>query len=232
MSNSIKELFDYDLIKKCSKCGNISLKSNFHKNSAPKDGLKSQCKDCREIYRQNYYHENRESALNYNKKSRNENREQIKTYYRENKEKKIKRIVEYQKNRRETDSSYKLIWNLRTRTRKVFRAQNVNKRNKTLDLLDCSHSFFKKWIESQLYGNMTPENFGKIWQIDHCLPVSSFNLLDEKEKRKCFGWCNLRPMYVKENISKSNKIDYWLYTLQEIKARYFLRNINEQKGFD
>ena len=36
-------------------------------------------------------------------------------------------------------------------------------------------------------------------------------------------------MYVKDNIVKSNKIDMWLYTLQEIKARYFFRNLNEQK---
>ena len=31
MSSCIKDLYDYDLIKKCFKCGNISLKSNFHK---------------------------------------------------------------------------------------------------------------------------------------------------------------------------------------------------------
>ena len=32
-------------------------------------------------------------------------------------------------------------------------------------------------------------------------------------------------MYVKEdNLRKSNKIDMWLYRLQEVKARYFLRN--------
>ena len=31
MSNCIKDLYDYDLIKKCSKCGIVSLKKNFHK---------------------------------------------------------------------------------------------------------------------------------------------------------------------------------------------------------
>ena len=31
MRNCIKDLYDYDLIKKCSKCKIISLKSNFHK---------------------------------------------------------------------------------------------------------------------------------------------------------------------------------------------------------
>ena len=32
MSNCIKDLFDYDLVRKWSKCIIISLKSNFHKN--------------------------------------------------------------------------------------------------------------------------------------------------------------------------------------------------------
>ena len=33
MSNCIKELYDYDLVKKCSKCGILSLKNNFYKNT-------------------------------------------------------------------------------------------------------------------------------------------------------------------------------------------------------
>ena len=39
MSNCIKDLYDYDLVKKCSKCGIISLKSNFHKNKINNDGF-------------------------------------------------------------------------------------------------------------------------------------------------------------------------------------------------
>ena len=26
---------------------------------------------------------------------------------------------------------------------------------------------------------MSPENYGSIWQSDHCLPIASLNLLDE-----------------------------------------------------
>ena len=46
MSNCIKDLYVNDLVKKCSKCGNVSLKSNFHKNTKSKDGIQSQCKFC------------------------------------------------------------------------------------------------------------------------------------------------------------------------------------------
>ena len=37
MSNCIKDLYDYDLVKKCLKCGTISLKSNFQKNKNRKE---------------------------------------------------------------------------------------------------------------------------------------------------------------------------------------------------
>ena len=82
-------------------------------------------------------------------------------------------------------------------------------------------------MESQLYGEMTLENHGKIWCLDHRLAVASFNLLDENDMKKCFNWVNLRPMYVKDKIIKGDKIDMRLYLLQ-VKAKYLLR-LNEER---
>ena len=76
---------------------------------------------------------------------------------------------------------------------------------------------------------MTLENCGKIWCLDHCLAVASFNLSDEKEMKKCFNWINLRPMYVKDNIVNGDKIDMRLYLVQEIKGKYFMKiNVEER----
>ena len=44
--------------------------------------------------------------------------------------------------------------------------------------------------------------------------------------RKCFNWINLRPMYIKDNNIKGNKIDLRLYLLQEVKEIYFMK-LNE-----
>ena len=112
----------------------------------------------------------------------------------------------------------------------AFRSQKVRKTNKIFELLGCSHEFFKNWILYQLYGNMTVENYGKIWSLDHCLAVASFKLLDENDLRKCFNWINLRPMYIKANTIKGDKIDIRLYLLQEIKSNYF-KKLNEE-GFN
>ena len=116
---------------------------------------------------------------------------------------------------------------MRNRLYKAYKAQNVSKTNKTFDLLGCSHSFLKIWIIHQLYGNMTVEYYGTVWQIDHCLAVASFNLLDENDMKKCFDWINLRPMYVKGNIIKGDKIDLHLCLLQEVKAYQFIK-LNEK----
>ena len=100
-------------------------------------------------------------------------------------------------------------------------------KDKTFGLLKCSHSFFKRWIVHQLYSDMSIDNCGSVWCIDHCLPIASFNLLDEKEMKTFFNWINLRPIYTKENNSKRAKIDNRLYLMQEIKAYHFIKLIEE-----
>ena len=79
MSNCIEGLYDYNLVKNCSKCGNTLLKSNFHKNNKRKDGLYNQYKICRKEYyiensikliekQKDYYSENRDRVKDYQKK--------------------------------------------------------------------------------------------------------------------------------------------------------------------
>ena len=64
MSTCIKNLYDYELVKKCLKCGNVSLKSNFHKIKNRKDGLQAYCLSCRT----QYCNENRDQLIEYKKK--------------------------------------------------------------------------------------------------------------------------------------------------------------------
>ena len=66
------------------------------------------------------------------------------------------------------------------------------------------------------------EYYGFLWQIGHCLPIASLILLDENDMKKCFNWVNLRSMYSEENNSKKAKIEYYLYLLQQIRAKKFL----------
>ena len=189
MSNCIKDLYDYDLIKKCCRCKKNFLKSNFNRNKTKRDGVQNICIICFKDYHNN--RKERRSILD--------------------------------KQRRKTDFNFKIISNIRTRTSNAFRSQNIKKSNKTKKLIGCSNSFFKKWIIYQLYVEMIKENYGKVWCLDHCLPLSKINLSNENELYKSTNWVNLRPMYMKDNLIKGDKIDMRLYLLQEIKGNYFMK---------
>ena len=129
------------------------------------------------------------------------------------------------KQKRRTDSNYKLAHNMRAMTRQAFKSQNVMKIN---DLIGFTISHFRKWIIYQLYGLMTLENYGIIWCLDHCIPLKKTN---ENDLYKYTNWIILRPMYIKDNISKGSKIDSRLYLMQEIKAKYFVK-VNGQEGLN
>ena len=74
MCNCIKDLYDYELVKKCSKCGFVRLKSNFYKDCTKKDSYKSECIFCSK----EFYYVNRDWVLNnrktYVKKNRAKNK--------------------------------------------------------------------------------------------------------------------------------------------------------------
>ena len=95
-------------------------------------------------------------------------------------------------------------------------------------LIGCSNSHLRKWFFYQLYGWMTLENYGIIWCLDHCIPLKK---TIENDLYKSINWVNIRPMYIKDNISKGSKIDHRLYLLQQIKANYFVK-LSDQEGLN
>ena len=53
---------------------------------------------------------------------------------------------------------------------------------------------------------MSWENYGDIWNIDHIIPISSFNLEDENQVKLAFNWKNTWAMYSSDNFKKKNNI--------------------------
>lgn len=75
----------------------------------------------------------------------------------------------------------------------------------TVDYLGCSSSDYLKWILSNSEG-YTLDNYGKVWHIDHIIPLSKFNLDNEEEQLIAFNWRNTMPLSATENLSKNNRI--------------------------
>lgn len=52
---------------------------------------------------------------------------------------------------------------------------------------------FRKWIELSFDPSMNWGNFGKAWQLDHIVPVSFFDLDNEKDLCLCWNFINIKP---------------------------------------
>ena len=78
---------------------------------------------------------------------------------------------------------------------------------------------------------MTGENYGSVWTIDHCYPLSKSNLFIETDMFKTSRWINLRPMFSNKNCSKGSKIDNHLCLLQQVEAKYFMK-LNDEEGLN
>jgi hypothetical protein len=74
-----------------------------------------------------------------------------------------------------------------------------------MDLIGCEPEELKKHLENLFVDGMTFENYGE-WEIDHCKPISSFDLTEIEEVKKCFNYKNLQPLWMHDNRVKRSKI--------------------------
>ena len=214
MSNCIKDLYDYDLIKKCFKCKNILLKSNFHKDNTRNDGLYNQCKVCRKDYSLDNQIRIKQYYLN--------NRDRIKEYQLKNHEKIITQQRKYKNNRYKTDINYRLICITRNRIRQALNRKT--KPSSTKDILGMNIDLYRKWIEFQMTSEMNWSNT----EIDHVKAICLFDLSKDEELKEAFNWKNTQPLLKKDHQLKGIKFNFLDYQLQFIKAYQFIK-LNEER---
>lgn len=112
----------------------------------------------------------------------------------------------YIRTRRQNDIEFKIYSNIQSRIYSALKSDN-NKKDSTLNIIDCSIEFYKNWLEFQFNENMNWNNHGEYWHIDHVKPCASFNLLDDNQIKDCFSWKNIRPIEKVLNLSKNDKLD-------------------------
>lgn len=206
-------------MKFCIKCNKEKLISEFGIRKKSIDGLNPYCKTCLKELDKKYYISSRKNYMNYynkEEKVKEYNSEWIKNNinqfkqnrqnWEDNNKEKIKEYSKkYQKLKYKNDINFKLSLLLRTNLNRYVK-KGKNKYFSSLTLLNCTLEEFKIHLEKQFKPEMSWENHGKIWEIDHIVPCSKFDLSKEEEQRKCFNFKNLQPLYKKENRVKSNKI--------------------------
>jgi hypothetical protein len=186
-------------LRKCSLCKlELELISiNFHKNKNEVDGFDYRCKKCKLIH----YNSNKETyktnSLNWQKNNPEKNSLTQKKYKQSKKgvtTRKKYRKKEYDQ-KYGVDMEWTLLRNLRIRLRNALKKEF--KSGKTIELLGCSIEEFKLHLEKQFDKNMTWENYGTYWEVDHIQPLS---------KEGSFHYTNTQPMHFSENRSKGNRI--------------------------
>jgi hypothetical protein len=109
---------------------------------------------------------------------------------------------EYNKQKRNNDINFRLLWNLRWRIYSAIK--NNFKSISTIKLIGCNIEFLKQHLEKQFTKGMTWKNYGD-WHIDHILPCYTFDLSKKSEQLKCFNYKNLRPLWAEENLRRPKK---------------------------
>ena len=198
-----------DKLKICRKCKIEKDYTDFPRDKYTKDGFTASCKECRyeksKKWSQKNYLENKNEVLNKNSEWRKNNWEKV---YKQRKESgycKRSRKKWYHKK-----GKFNINWVISERIR--HRVRNVLngkvKSQKTLKLLGCSIQELMKHLESKFYANMSWENYGSYWHIDHIIPCSKFDLTKESEQNECFHYSNLQPLTAEDNLKKGSKLIY------------------------
>lgn len=204
--------------KQCCTCKEIRLINCFYKDKSRIDGLYVSCKECHlkrtkrwainnpdrvEAHRVTYLPKHRINS----KKYRENNKEEAYIWRQNNKDS----IRQKKNNRRKNDINCRLADYLRSRIRKVI--IGIVKSGSAVKDLGCSIEQLKGYIEKRFYLNsetgekMSWENYGFYgWHIDHVIPLSAFDLSNPEQFKKAVHYTNLQPLWMKENLSKNNKL--------------------------
>lgn len=179
-------------MKTCSKCKIEKSVEEFNKDRQKRDGLISYCKSCARAYREKH----REKIQAYNK-----------AYYKENRGDIISSNAAYTKNRIANDTNLRMV--ARTRANLGHILKGKHNHAPTLDLLGCTGEEWRSHLESTFKPGMTWENRGRgegKWEVDHIVPVSSFDQGDHLQQLICWNYRNTQALWSHENMAKGDTI--------------------------
>lgn len=182
--------------KTCSKC--LTQKAIHEYGN---QGKRPWCKQCSNEYAKHYRVRNKELIKENNKKYHERNKSKKQEYDRE----RLAYVRERDRQRYATDINFRLRKVLRTRLYKTIKGEKTSR--SILSYLGVDMSFFKKFLEYQFSFEMSWDNYATVWEVDHVVPCSYFDLTDDESKKRCFAWTNMRPLLKHDNLSKSDTYD-------------------------
>lgn len=129
-------------------------------------------------------------------------RQYMRNYYESNKEL-ISQRWKNAKKKYMLDPMYRTKESLRARVARAFVQKGFTKRSKTFEIVGCSFADLEQHIEKQFLQGMSWDNRDE-WHIDHIVPLSLAQT--EEELIKLCHYSNLRPLFAKDNLVKSDQM--------------------------
>lgn len=146
----------------------------------------------------------REYRLSYYR--RQEVRERIRTKYYTDPSVKEKRRA-YLKKQQRNNVRYRFARNLRLRIHRALKRNiGATKASTLRNLIGCSVQALRIHLASMFTTEMSWENYGTFWHVDHKLPLSIFDLTNPEQQKIAFNFENLQPLHALENMRKSDKV--------------------------
>jgi len=166
--------------KQCTKCGVVypATTEYFHKH---RKWLRPDCKKCKNNQSKREYNLNKPERMEYKRLQQQK--------YREN-------------------PVYRMREAVSKHVHRAVTKQGSSKDNQTWEALPYTPDDLREHLESQFDENMSWDNYGSYWHIDHIYPQSRlpYDSLEHENFQLCWSLSNLQPLEATENIRKSNKI--------------------------
>jgi hypothetical protein len=129
-----------------------------------------------------------------------------------------------QRERHINNIQYRIKRSIRGHVYRYLNVKNGLKTKSSSKYIGISLFLLRKWIEFQFEPEMSWENYGTYWTIDHVLPLSLFDMTNKNHQNISFNWKNLRPCT--DNFVKNNKIYLWCYFNTLISSHRFINKYN------
>lgn len=178
-NSEIKPDIEYKI---CSKCYKKFSVKDFHINKNTKDGYNAWCRHCQSEYGRLYYKETLDSRRDIRKEqSRKQN----------------KKVSE--------DPVARLNSLMSTNIYSALKEMKAERHWE--DLVGYTLKDLKEHLEKQFDENMSWDNQGSYWEVDHIIPKNQFHYssTDDKEFKICWSLMNLRPLSRYDNIHRPRK---------------------------
>lgn len=170
-------------IKICNTCSEEKDIENFRVNRAS-------CLDCERVYGRDY----------------NQRTETRKIWSTNNKEQHRFLVRRWTKEKYQSDPIYKFQQLQRSRLSKVIK--KFKQGYSADDFIEYlgNIKIIQEWLEFCMTDNMTWENHGLVWHLDHVIPIYHFDLKNNDQIYLCFNWRNIMPISKEENLQKNRNI--------------------------